>query len=474
MSARVMSTYLSPKMSLDHALDQIARYERAKIAERSRRGKLRKAREGKVLAGPSPDYGFAYNKQRDNYVVDEGTMPVVRRIFEMIGAEGKGLWSVKKVLDREGVPTPSGARYWSQAFLKICVNNDAYRPHSWEEVAELVSGDVAARLDPGGSYGIWWYGKQRHVQKQVSRTGPNGERLYRKSKRSIWNPKEQWIAVPVPDAGIPRELVDGARQALKDNLIRRPSMAALRFWELSGGILRCGCCGWAFSSVPVSTKGRPRRYYYRCPNRALNGLEACQLRTNYRAERLEAEVWETVAAILTDPEQLRADLEEMIEREREGGLRGDPDRERKAWLNKLAETDRMRSGYQELTAKGLMSLDELGARLKELEGARDTAERELAILRKRREHIEQLERDKHALLEHYAGMASEALASLTPEERHRVYKMLRLKVIAHPEGGVELAGDLLCIPDLDKMEEGDKIEERSKLETTWLPSTRIS
>src|SRR5215208_4060660 len=41
----------------DGILDQLAKYERAKIAERSRRGKLRKAREGKMIAGPSPDYG---------------------------------------------------------------------------------------------------------------------------------------------------------------------------------------------------------------------------------------------------------------------------------------------------------------------------------------------------------------------------------------------------------------------------------
>jgi site-specific DNA recombinase len=68
----------SPEGELtDGILDQIARYERAKIAERSRRGKLRKAREGKVIAGPSPDYGFLYNEGRDNYVVDEVTMPVV-------------------------------------------------------------------------------------------------------------------------------------------------------------------------------------------------------------------------------------------------------------------------------------------------------------------------------------------------------------------------------------------------------------
>jgi DNA invertase Pin-like site-specific DNA recombinase len=234
----------SPEGELtDGILDQIASYERAKIAERSRRGKMRKAREGNVIAGPSPDYGFLYNDERSNYVVDEVTMPVVRRIFEMIGAEGQSLWTVKKILEREGIPTPSGARYWSQAFLRICVHNDAYRPFPYEEVVDLVSEEVAAKLDPGISYGIWWYGKQRHVQKQVSMSGPDGERSYRMSKRSTWNPKDKWIAVPVPDAGIPRQLVDSARQNLRENLTRKPSMAALRFWELSGGILRCGCCG---------------------------------------------------------------------------------------------------------------------------------------------------------------------------------------------------------------------------------------
>jgi len=42
----------SPEGELtDGILDQLARYERAKTAERSRRGKLRRAREGKVIAG---------------------------------------------------------------------------------------------------------------------------------------------------------------------------------------------------------------------------------------------------------------------------------------------------------------------------------------------------------------------------------------------------------------------------------------
>jgi site-specific DNA recombinase len=456
----------SPEGELtDGILDQIARYERAKIAERSRRGKLRKAREGKVIAGPLPDYGFLYNEHRDNFIIHEDTMPVVRRIFEMIGVEGQSLWAVKKTLERECVPTPKGARYWSQAFLRICVHNDAYRPHPYKEVANHVSEGVAAKLDPRRSYGIWWYGKQRHIQKQLSTIDSNGERSYRKTKTSTWNPKDKWIAVPIPDAGIPRELVDAARQNIKEKLTRKPSMAALRFWELSGGILRCGCCGRAFSSVPVSSKGKPRRYYYRCPNRAVNGLEACQMRTNYRAEKIEAQVWATVSSILTDPQQLRADLEDMMDRERESNRRGDPELEKKAWMDKLVETDRMRSGYQEQAAKGLMTIEELAARLKELEGTRIAAEQKLAILRDYREKIEQLERNKDLLLDHYAAMAPEALSCLTPEERHRVYKMLRLKVIAHLDGEVELTGDLVCIPEGSQVGQSDAVEKCSNLAT---------
>ncbi len=52
----------SPEGQLtDGILDQLAKYERAKTAERSRRGKLRKVREGKIVAGAAPAYGFRFN-----------------------------------------------------------------------------------------------------------------------------------------------------------------------------------------------------------------------------------------------------------------------------------------------------------------------------------------------------------------------------------------------------------------------------
>ena len=55
----------SPEGQLtDGILDQLAKFERAKTADRSRRGKLRKAREGKTVATMHLNYGFEYNEPR--------------------------------------------------------------------------------------------------------------------------------------------------------------------------------------------------------------------------------------------------------------------------------------------------------------------------------------------------------------------------------------------------------------------------
>jgi hypothetical protein len=113
-------------------------------------------------------------------------------------------------------------------------------------------------------------------------------------------------------------------------------------------------------------------------------------------------VWDLVLALLTDSERLRAGLDEMMDRERSGS-RVAPDREAKAWLERLAEADRMRAGYQELAAKGLMTTEELGAKLEELETRRRTAADELEVIRRRAERLEGPEQDRDALMECYAG-----------------------------------------------------------------------
>jgi hypothetical protein len=49
-----------------------------------------------------------------------------------------------------------------------------------------------------------------------------------------------------------------------------------------------------------------------------------------------------------------------------------------------------------------------------------------------------MERDRDAVLQHYASLAPEALDSLTSDERHHLYKMLRLKVWVSKSGDLEI------------------------------------
>ncbi len=75
-----------------------------------------------------------------------------------------------------------------------------------------------------------------------------------------------------------------------------------------------------------------------------------------------------------------------------------------------------------------------------LEEIRLAAKRELAALRNRKERIEALERDRDAVLQDYAGRTPETLEALSSEERHRLYKMLKLSVAIRPDGSAEIAG----------------------------------
>ena len=346
---------------MDGALDQLAKLKRAKIAERTRRGKLRKAREGKIVAGRAATFGFDFNENRDGYVVNEETMAVVRRVFEMVGSGGFPMRAVKRTFEREGVPTSYGAQWWSAKTLRDIILDDCYKPFTVEEVRKLVSQDVAAKLNPEDTYSISWYGRHRTSVKQVVELGPDGKR-YRRQRGATEKPREQWIAVPVPDSGIPRELIEAAREAIAQN--RRLSSAGSRFWELSGGLLVCGNCGRRMTTCRRRRDTHITKYYYhyRCPKRQVEGAGACLHKKHYRAGEIEGTVWGVVSGLMKDPEQLRADLEEMIKRER-GSMRGDPEKEAETWLRKLAEADRKRSSYQDLAAEGLITFDELRAKL---------------------------------------------------------------------------------------------------------------
>jgi len=227
----------------------------------------------------------------------------------------------------------------------------------------------------------------------------------------------------------------------------------------------------------TNTVTNRNRHYYRCRTRRDNGKEACEV-TNRRADTLEAEVWQPVRAILSDPERLRADLDAMIEMKRQA-YRNDPREEINHWLKILADANEKRAKYQRAYAADVMTLADLKARLAELEQERLIAERELESLRLREQDIADLERDRDALLETYAGASEEALDSLTPEQRHNLYKSLRIGVLAPADGSTEIIlGNLLsyeevCTTETTSREPllptGDKLVYHR---VSWMPGVR--
>jgi hypothetical protein len=85
----------------------------------------------------------------------------------------------------------------------------------------------------------------------------------------------------------------------------------------------------------------------------------------------------------------------------------------------------------------------------ELEQECQIAERELESLRLREQEIADLERDRDTLLESYAGASEDALDALTPEQRHNLYRFLRIGVLAHADGSTEIVlGNLLSYEEV--------------------------
>lgn len=106
----------------------IAEYERAKIVERTRRGKQHKLRMGQLLpysaAGP---YGYAIvrgSEGRRTMVIDEVEAVHVRAMYQWVLDDGLSARAVAKRLNRDGVP-PRRAQLWTQGTIFNVLTNPA-------------------------------------------------------------------------------------------------------------------------------------------------------------------------------------------------------------------------------------------------------------------------------------------------------------------------------------------------------------
>jgi len=129
----------------------------------------------------------------------------------------------------------------------------------------------------------------------------------------------------------------------------------------------------------------------------------------------------------------------MIERERG---EQDPAEETVRLTRLLVEIEAKRARFHHLYAEGVIEMEDLRARLSELDATYSEAQQRKDDVEARRKHMKQLERDKEELLASYEILARERLEELSPEQKNGLYRRLNLAVIVPRDGEPKLSADV--------------------------------
>ena len=284
----------------------VAEYERAKILERSRRGKRHAARRGSVSVLTNAPYGYRYIAKQDGggqarYEVVPEHARVVEQIFTWVGLDRCPLAEVSRRLRNAGVRTRTGKAVWSRTALWGMLRNPAYKGEA--TFGKPTVPPARKQLRPGR-------GRPEHPRRRRPPPDPEaGEPIT--------------ISVPaIVDAG----LFAAVQDQFEENRARsRTGARGAR--HLLQGLLVCGSCGYALCGKACrrpAAGGKERAYaYYRCggtePHR-FGGERVCRGR-QVRSDMLDAAVWEDVRSLLSDPERLREEYEGRLRRRDRGGVR---------------------------------------------------------------------------------------------------------------------------------------------------------
>ena len=387
-----------------------AEYERTKIVERTRRGKLYRARIGLLLNWSEAPYGYRILPRTKGApvvpAINESEARWVRKMYRWIAEEGLSIRKAAKRLNELGVP-PRRAELWSTSNVSAILDNSAYT-------------------------GVAYYNKTEATEPKRRRE-PMRYPRYLKSYHKL-RPKEEWIPVSVPRIISP-ELAARAQEERAKHCWNFPRN--VRHPYLLRTLVVCGECGWRMSahrrpSRPgTRQRGGPEWYaYYACEQKRKHPVDLgrpkkCHARM-IRAEVLDNTVWNGLREFLQTPDVVRAQLSAYLDdrREREAGEAV----ESKRLEEHLRQLERQRQRLVDAFQAGALKIEELRARGTRIETERGETERRLGELQALRERKARGEEVFHEV-ETFCRKLRNGLDQLTLEEKQRVVKLLVERVV---------------------------------------------
>ncbi|MCU7814397.1 MAG: recombinase family protein [Candidatus Thiodiazotropha sp. (ex Rostrolucina anterorostrata)] len=275
----------------------ISEYERAKIMERNRRGKIHRAKGGSVNVLSNAPYGYRYiRKQLDGepaqYVINLPEVSTVRQIFHWIGVDRLSIGEACRRLGEAGVETKTGKTNWDRSVVWGMLQNPAYMGRA--AFGKTKTRELRPRVRP---------------QKHSAETPKKPYSVERTNQ-------DDWIEIPVP-AIISEELFLAVQHQLDEN--RKHARQRRRGAAyLLQGLTVCGHCHYAYYGKKVShaaRKGKKQYAYYRCigtDGYRFGGQRICD-NPQVRTERLDDLVWGQVVELLKHPERLKKEYDRRLE-----------------------------------------------------------------------------------------------------------------------------------------------------------------
>lgn len=264
----------------------VAEYERARILERSRRGRRHAARSGLVSAFTTAPFGYRYIAKHQGggiarFAIAAEEARMVRLIFAWVGLERLSPREVCRRLRQANCPTRSGLLRWHASTIRGMLTNSAYIGRAIFGHSRFVPAPPRLRPIRG------------HPQPSARPTG------------RVMVARDEWIEVPVP-AIVDPEVFEAAQAQLAENRQRKRQQQGSPRWLLQG-LTVCRRCGYAYygKTAPISKTDRSKGEYryYRCTGTdgsRFGGDAVCD-NPQVRSDPLEQIVWDRVRSLLETP-----------------------------------------------------------------------------------------------------------------------------------------------------------------------------
>ena len=263
-------------------------YERIKITERMRLGKMRKVRDNKKLLGYNPKYGYDYHPRikggqdaRDGYVtVNEKEADATNQIFEWF-VETESIREVIRRLYEAGIPPKKQKRM------------------SWTK------GPVVRLLRDTTYIGEHYYNKSEAVETKNPKDPTQKYRRVKKNSRKV-RPKEEWLMIKVPRI-VSTDIFKKAQIILDRNQkFSRRNNSKNEY--LLTGVIDCEC-GKPRTGDPASNG----HLYYRCTDR----LTRFPLQRQCHAGGVNASVldklaWNKLKQLLSSPKLVKQQADRWL------------------------------------------------------------------------------------------------------------------------------------------------------------------